>query len=75
MAYTINHTPSAYLVFIIYYNSKPRELAKDRPVVNTYSLNQLAEPDLYLLPIQEEIINMLIGCDYISIIDMAKFFY
>jgi hypothetical protein len=65
------HTPSAYPVFVVW-----RRIVKDgkptmkgRVVVDIRHLNSISEPDLYPVPSQEEILNMLRGKHFITVVD------
>jgi len=48
---------------------------KGRVVIDIRALNKIAVPDAYPLPTQAEILSQLSGCDYISTVDCASFFY
>lgn len=65
--------PFGWPVFVIWknINGKP----KGYPVVNLRVLNSLKIPDNYLIPLQQDIINILRGASYISIMDILLFFY
>lgn len=72
------HTPLAYLVFIIQktvtdQNSQTKE--KGCVVIDLCGVNKEVVPDLYPIPIQEDIINIVRGCRYITVIDACWFFY
>ena len=69
MSWAINYIPTAYPIFVAYYTitkSNSTEQQKTYPVINLQDLNSLVEPNMYLLRSQEEIINMLQDCKYIS---------
>lgn len=72
------HTPSAYPVFVVWktvtdQNGQTKE--KGRVVIDLRGVNKEVVPDLYPIPIQEDIINMVRGCRYITVIDACRFFY
>ena len=48
---------------------------KGRPVVDIRGLNDLILRDAYPVPLQDEVIAMLVGCRYISVVDIISFFY
>lgn len=73
-----SHTPLVYLVFIIQktitdQNGQTKE--KGRVVIDLYGVNKEVILDLYPIPIQEDIINMVHSCCYIMVINAYQFFY
>lgn len=78
MDWATGHTPSGYPVFVAYRTiPKPdgTTIKKGRVVVDLRGLNKRVELDVYPLPLQEEIIAMVAGCAYITIVDAISFFY
>jgi hypothetical protein len=67
-------TPFSYPVFVVFkigYNRK----RYSRVVVNLRSLNQIALPDIYPIPLQSNIIGAVYGSKFITVLDYASFFY
>jgi hypothetical protein len=50
-------------------------IRKDRAVVDIRKFNKIAVSDAYLIPFQSDIIKIMLGCKYISVIDEIDFFY
>lgn len=79
MNYAVGHTPSAYPVFVVWKDvwdpTTNSYKEKGRVVVDLRGANKEAEPDLYPVPSQDEIINLLRGCRYITAVDACRFFY
>jgi hypothetical protein len=48
---------------------------KDRMVVDIRNLNKISEPDVYPVPLQTDVIAMMAGKKFISVIDCMTFFY
>lgn len=74
LEYTKNATPFSYPVFVVW-KTLPNEKRKSRPVVDIRGLNDLILRDAYASPLQSEIVGMLAGCRYISVVDATSFFY
>ena len=67
-------TPFTYPVFVIW-RTLPFGEKKGRVVVDIRGLNQLTQPDVYPLPLQSDITSAVRGCQYITVVDCASFFY
>ncbi|KAI1002264.1 hypothetical protein K3495_g5937 [Podosphaera aphanis] len=78
LRWTQNPTPFSFPCFVIWKN-----IAKDdgtcekkgRVVIDIRALNQITLPDAYPIPTQADIIAAVSGCNFISTIDCASFFY
>jgi hypothetical protein len=78
MEYSLEHTPSGYLVFVAHTHiPKADGSVKEKGcvILDIRGLNAQAKPDLYQLPSQEELIGMARGCPLTSVIDATSFFY
>jgi RNase H-like domain found in reverse transcriptase/Reverse transcriptase (RNA-dependent DNA polymerase)/Integrase zinc binding domain len=78
MRWADSHTPSGYPVFVAWrLVNQPdgSRVRKGRTVVDIRNMNRIVEPDIYPLPAQQEIIQMVAGRNYVSVIDAASFFY
>ena len=58
-----SNSPWAAPAFIIYWNGKPRM------VVDYWRLNKIASTDEFYLPKQEDILQALVGCQWLSMLD------
>ena len=74
MSWTSEPTPFSYPVFVVW-KTMPNGKRKGRVVVDLRGLNQLAQTDVYPIPLQSDIIAAVQGCQYITVIDCASFFY
>jgi transposase InsO family protein len=74
MSWTIKGTPFSFPVFVVWKTLANGE-RKGRVVVDVRSLNQMALPDVYPIPLQSDIIAAVQGCPYITVVDCASFFY
>ncbi len=72
--WTTQATPFSYPVFVVWKNL-PDGGRKGRAVVDIRGLNDLILPDAYPLPLQSDIINGLVGCTHIAVLDASSFFY
>ena len=73
MSMAKGHTPSGYPVFVVWKDTGTSK--KGRVVVDLRNANKESVPDLYPIPTQEEIIQMVQGCYFISVVDACRFFY
>lgn len=72
------HTSSRYPAFVVYHLvCKPNGLMeiKECVVIDLQGMNQLAEPDIYPLSIQDKVLQLLEGKHFISVIDIYKIFH
>ncbi|KAJ1034385.1 hypothetical protein NDA18_001246 [Ustilago nuda] len=62
-------TPCGWPVFMVYHKGKPQ------PVVDLRQLNDVVDPDAYLLLTPDELCEKLAGAKYITMFDLCKAFY
>ena len=74
LEWTKELTPFSFPVFVVWKILLNGE-AKGRPVVDIRRLNELLLRDVYAVSLQDDVIDMLFGCYYISVIDATSFFY
>ena len=74
LEWTAESTPFSYPVFVVW-RTLPNGERKGRAVVDIRKLNEITQPDTYPLPLQSDIIATVSGCQYITVIDCASFFY
>lgn len=74
LVYTQTHTPFSFSVFVVW-KPGPNGSRKRHAVVDIRKLNNLVVPDLYLLPLQSEIIANVQSCTHLAVLDVALFFY
>lgn len=72
--WTRHHTPLSFPVFVIWKIDSDSN-RKARMVVDIRVLNSITVPDAYPIPLQSDILTLLQGCNYISVVDCNKFFY
>ena len=51
------------------------EFRKERAVIDIRNLNVVTQIDVYLLPLQSDLISSMKNCRYIIVIDCVSFFY
>lgn len=66
-------SPFGWPVFVVYRGSGPNR--KGRVVVDIRGLNAISEPDAYPLPLREEQLAAVEGCQFLSTMDMSSSFY
>ena len=74
LEFTTQATPFSYPIFIVW-KTLLNSSRKGRAVVDIRGLNNLIVPNVYLVPLQLEVIVRLIGYTHIAIIDVILFFY
>lgn len=74
MSWTNESTPFSYPVFVVW-TTRPDGSRKGRAVVDIRGLNALTQTDVYPLPLQGDMISAVKGCQYITVVDCASFFY
>ena len=74
MSWTKTSTPFSHPAFCVWKKDAAGE-SKGRVVVDIRGLNAITIPDAYPLPLKSDIIALLQGCPYISLIDASAFFY
>ena len=72
--WSTNSTPFSYSIFVVW-TMRPDGTRKGRAVVDIRGLNAITLLDIYALPLQVELISAVKGCKYITVIDVASFFY
>ena len=74
LEYTKQPTPFCFPVFVVH---KVLANGEDhgRPVVDIRKLNQASIRDAHPLPPQSEVIALIAGCMYVTVVDGASFFY
>ena len=73
MTWSTQPTPFSYPVFVVWKDTPNGP--KGRVVVDIRELNKIAETDSYPLPLQSEIIALLLGYMYLSTIDAVGWFH
>lgn len=73
LKWTDEETPFSFPVFVVWKWANGKR--KGRAVVDIRGLNNMIIPDAYPVPLQDEIINDLRGCNRLSILDAMSFFY
>ncbi|MGI4816790.1 MAG: reverse transcriptase domain-containing protein, partial [Janthinobacterium lividum] len=74
MSWTKTATPFSYPVFVVW-KTKPNGERQGRAVVDIRGLNAISLPDVYPVPLQSEMISLVSGSPFITVIDCASFFY
>ena len=69
LEWTKESTPFSFPVFVVWKGTK------GRPVVDIRRLNEMLVRDAYAVPLQQDVIEMLAGCPFISVMDATSFFY
>ena len=62
-------------MFVVYTHIPGREEPVGRVVVDVRELNDITIPDAYPMPSQEDILQRIMGCKYITVVDATSFFY
>ena len=77
MNWLMNHSSSKYSVFMIWKNVEHNKkiIQKIRIIIDIHNLNKLIISDIYSTSLQSEIIAMIAGKNYISVVDVMTFFY
>ncbi len=73
LKFTIVATSFAYSIFVVW--TVKNEMRKKRAIMNIRELNSLLVSDAYSVSFQSEIIDDLLECKYLSILDANVFFY
>ena len=73
MSWSTQPTPFSYPVFVVWKDTPNGR--KGRVVVDIRELNKITEVDSYPLPLQSEIIALLLGYMYLSILDAVGWFH
>ena len=73
MSWSTQPTPFSYPVFVVWKDTPNGR--KGRVVVDIRELNKITEVDSYPLPLQSEIISLLLGYMYLSILDAVGWFH
>ena len=77
MSWMKNHTSSDYSIFVIWWDAIINEtiIKKNCVIVDLKNLNKIMKSNIYLISLQFNIIQVIVRCSYISILDAANFFY
>lgn len=77
MKWADSHTPTGYPVFVIWKTVEKdgQQTRKGPVVVDIRPLNRETEPDVYPIPLQEEILAMVAGKPFVSVCDAISFFH
>lgn len=73
MHWSTQPTPFSYPVFVVWKDTSNGR--KGRVVVDIRELNKITENDTYPLPLQSDIISLLLGYSYLSTIDAVGWFH
>lgn len=73
MEWTSTATPFTFPCFVVWKDTA--DGPKGRVVVDIRALNKITIPDAYPMPLQSEILALIIHATHISTIDAASFFY
>jgi hypothetical protein len=65
----------AFPIFVVYKHVPGQEQPVGRVVVDMRELNDIVIPDTYPILSQEEILQGIMGCKFITVIDTTSFFY
>ena len=74
LEFTAQVRPFAYPVFVVW-KMLSNGKRKGRPVIDLRALDELILRDAYAPPPQSEVVGMLAGCGFISVLDATSFFY
>ena len=66
-------TPFGFPVFVVWRTVEGKR--KGRVVVDIRGLNRITMTDSYPMPLQTDVTSAVAGCQYITTVDMASFFY
>ena len=78
MGWATGHTPSGYPAFVVYRmvrNPDGSTTKKERVVIDLRGVNKVSEPDIYPLPTQDEVLQLLQAKYFISVVDARKMFH
>ena len=78
MKYSKQSTSYDYFVFVVWQTilkSDQKSIRKNRVVVDIKIFNKIVESDNYFMSLQSDIIFVVAECKYISVFDVATFFY
>ena len=72
-----NHMSSEHSVFVIWQNviKNDKIIKKKQLIVDLQDLNKITESDFYFMLLQTDIIQAIVSCLYILILNVASFFY
>ena len=71
--WTKKSTPFSFPCFVVW--KQTSDGPKGRVVIDIRALNKITVPDAYPIPLQTEILAEVAGCNYITTVDCASFFY
>ena len=72
-----NHISSKYSVFVVWQDvvENDKIIKKKWLIVDLQDLNKITESDFYFMSFQTNIIQAVVSCSYILILNAASFFY
>ena len=73
--YSISHEYSIFVTWRTILKSEQESIRKKRVVVDIRGLNKIIETNNYSMSLQSDITFAVAGCEYISVFDVASFFY
>lgn len=78
MSWAKGHTPDSYPAFVVYRsvrNPDGTTTTKERVVIELRGVNKISKPDIYPLPTQDEVLQLLRDKFFISVVDARKIFH
>lgn len=78
MSWAKGYTPSGYPIFVVYWyihNPDGTTITKEYIVIDLCGVNKILEPDIYPLPTQDEILQLLQGKCFISVVNTQHMFH
>ena len=77
MTWAENHTLSDYLIFIVWQDAliDDKITKKKQVIIDFKDFNKIMKSDIYSIFLQIDIIQVIIECSYIFILDAVSFFY
>ena len=77
LSWAENHISSEYSVFVVWQNviKNDKIIKKKQLIINLWNLNKITESDFYFTLFQTDIIQAVVSCLYISVLNAASFFY
>ena len=78
MGWATGHIPSSYPAFMVYHivcNPDSSTTKKEHMVIDLYDVNKVSEPNIYLLLMQDKVLQLLQAKYFISVVDVQKMFH
>ena len=73
--YSISHKYSIFVIWRTILKLEQELVRKKRVVINIKELNKIIETNNYSMSLQSDITSTIAECEYISVFDVASFFY